>query len=125
MQSVSDKRFQELIDRAYDRLPERHRQAIENVAIVTADDPSPEQRVELQLHCNETLLGLYQGVPLTQRQGRTNLYPPDIITLFKNPLLAQSGDERELAEHIYHTLWHEVAHYFGLNHDDIHARENL
>ncbi|MCA9318390.1 metallopeptidase family protein [Candidatus Saccharibacteria bacterium] len=123
MSPISDEVFQELIDQAYDRLPERHRQAIKNVAIVTADEPSPEQRTELQLHCNQTLLGLYQGVPLTQRQGKTNLYAPDIITLFKNPLLAHSHSEAELAEHIYHTLWHEVAHYFGLSHDDIHARE--
>jgi predicted Zn-dependent protease with MMP-like domain len=122
---ISDKKFQDLIDQAFDRLPKRHREMIKNIAIVTANDPSDDQRAELKLHCNQTLLGLYQGVPLTERQGRTNLYPPDIITLFKNPLLAQSTSERELAEEIYHTLWHEVAHYFGLNHEDIHSRESF
>jgi predicted Zn-dependent protease with MMP-like domain len=119
---VSDERFHELIDRAFDSLPVRHRDQVKNVAIVTADEPTAEQRRELRLHCNETLLGLYSGVPLTQRQGREPLMP-DVITLFKLPLLAQSHDEPELYENIRHTLWHEVAHYFGLNHEDIHHRD--
>ena len=122
MTYVSDERFHELIDRAFDSLPVRHRDQVKNVAIVTADEPTAEQRRELRLHCNETLLGLYSGVPLTQRQGREPLMP-DVITLFKLPLLAQSDDEPELYENIRHTLWHEVAHYFGLNHEDIHHRD--
>jgi len=120
---VSDERFHELVGQAFDRLPETHREAIKNVAILVEDDPSEEQRVELKLHCNQTLFGLYQGVPLAKRQGRTEMFPPDVITLFKNPILSAASDERELAEQIYHTLWHEVAHYFGLDHDDIHRLE--
>ena len=109
--------------KAFERLPEVHREAVKNVAIVVEDEPTPEQREELKLHCNQTLLGLYHGVPLAQRQGRTDVFPPDVITLFKDPILASVDDESELAEQIYHTLWHEVAHYFGLNHDDIHRLE--
>jgi predicted Zn-dependent protease with MMP-like domain len=95
---------------------------VQNVAILFADVPTPEQRHELQLRHDQTLLGLYQGVPLSQRQGRTS-FLPDRITLFKLPLLTQAHDERSLLEAIRHTLWHEIAHYYGLNHTDIHKLE--
>ncbi len=114
--------FSALIERAFDSLPPTHRDAVKNVAIVIADEPTEEQRIELALHCNQTLLGLYTGVPLPQRQGRMDL-PPDVITIFKLPLLAMSANEKQLYEEVRHTLWHEVAHYFGLNHDRIHELE--
>jgi predicted Zn-dependent protease with MMP-like domain len=119
---ITDSEFQELIDRAFDRLPEVHRDNVKNVAILFADEPTPEQRVELALRHDQTLLGLYQGVPLSQRQGRTD-FMPDRITLFKHPLLAISHDRDSLQEEIYHTLWHEIAHYYGLDHDKIHELE--
>lgn len=122
MDAIDDADFQELIDRAFDSLPTTHRDAVKNVAIVISDEPSEEQRVQLALHCNQTLLGLYSGVPLPQRQGRMDL-PPDVITIFKLPLLAMSANEKQLYEEVRHTLWHEVAHYFGLNHDRIHELE--
>lgn len=119
---LSDERFHELIDKAFDSLPKTHRDRVRNVAIITADNPSEQQREQLQLRCDQTLLGLYEGVPLPQRQGRETMVP-DVITLFKHPLLAQSYDEVSLYENIRHTLWHEVAHYFGLDHDKIHELE--
>ena len=122
MIDVTDEQFHELIDRAFESLPELHRDRVRNVAIVTADSPSPAQREQLKLHCNQTLLGLYEGIPLPQRQGRETTIP-DVITLFKLPLAAQSTDERSLYENIRHTLWHEVAHYYGLDHDKIHELE--
>ncbi len=123
MIEVSDEHFHELIDRAFDSLPVTHRDNVQNVAIVTADYPSPVQREELKLRCDQTLLGLYEGIPLPKRQGRETLMP-DVITLFKFPLLEQSTDEAALYENIRHTLWHEVAHYYGLDHAKIHELEN-
>ncbi|MBP9761472.1 metallopeptidase family protein [Candidatus Saccharibacteria bacterium] len=119
---ITDQHFHELIDRAFDSLPQTHRDRVKNVAIITADEPTEEQRKELKLRCNETLLGLYSGIPLSERQGREPIMP-DVITLFKWPLLDHSIDEASLYEHIRHTLWHEVAHYYGLNHTQIHALE--
>lgn len=122
MEIFSDEHFQELIDQAFDSLPKTHRDRVQNVAILFADAPTLEQRHELQLRHDETLLGLYQGIPLSQRQGmQTTL--PDRITLFKYPLLMHSHSEKELKENIRHTLWHEIAHYYGLNHADIHKLE--
>lgn len=122
MFDISDEQFQELIDRAFDSLPKTHRDRVRNVAILFADAPTPQQRLELQLRHDQTLLGLYQGVPLSQRQGRETALP-DRITLFKYPLLMQAHDEASLYEAIRHTLWHEIAHYYGLNHTDIHKLE--
>lgn len=122
MIDIGDKRFHELIERAFESLPPTHRDAVQNVAIITADFPSPAQREELQLRCDQTLLGLYEGVPLPQRLGRETSIP-DVITLFKLPLLGQSTDEASLYQNIRHTLWHEVAHYYGLDHAKIHELE--
>jgi predicted Zn-dependent protease with MMP-like domain len=123
MQNISDEQFQEFIDRAFDSLPKTHRDHVRNVAILFADEPTSEQRYKLQLRHDQTLLGLYQGIPLSQRQGKQSLLP-DRITLFKLPLLMHAGSERELQEAIRHTLWHEIAHYYGLNHTEIHKLED-
>ena len=122
MFDISEEHFQELIDRAFDSLPKTHRDRVQNVAILTADIPDEQQRQEGKLLPNQTLLGLYQGVPLSQRQGRPSFYP-DRITLFKYPLLMQAQDEKGLYDAIRHTLWHEIAHYYGLNHEQIHELE--
>ena len=107
-----------MIGEAFERLPKIHRQAVKNVAIVYADEPTDLQREELRLQGNQTLFGLYEGVPLAVRGGRTNL-PPDKITIFKIPMLHSVSNIDELREQVRHTLWHEVAHYFGLNHRQI------
>lgn len=122
MIEMSDDEFSALISDVMDELPAEHMRAVQNVAIVYADEPTPEQREELELHGDATLLGLYQGVPLAARQGRTNL-PPDKITIFKNPALQFARNIAELRAGVKHTLWHEIAHYFGLNHDRIHDIE--
>lgn len=122
MDKVSDKKFQELIDAALATLPETHVEHLQNVAILFENEPTPEQRRELKLRCDQTLFGLYQGVPLAQRQGIAPTLP-DRITIFKNPMLAVSSNESELKEQIRHTLWHEIAHYYGLDHKKIHELE--
>lgn len=119
---ISDDEFDRLIAEALDSLPGEHVRNIENVAIVMEDDPTPEQREKLKLRGDETLLGLYEGVPLPQRQGRTDMLP-DKITLFKNPLSAHAYSLDELREEIRHTIWHEIGHYYGLDHKRIHELE--
>jgi predicted Zn-dependent protease with MMP-like domain len=122
MITVSDDTFADMADKAFLSLPKTHRDAVQNVAIVFADDPTQEQRVQLKLRHDQTLFGLYEGVALPRRQGNTN-YPPDKITLFKGPLSRSANSLPALQEQIRHTMWHEVAHYFGLDHDRIHELE--
>lgn len=122
MIEISDDAFAALMSQSLDEMPEEHMKAVRNVAIVYADDPTPEQREQLALRHDQTLFGLYEGVPLAKRQGMEG-YVPDKITIFKNPIVQASYDRAELKAHIKHTIWHELAHYFGLDHPAIHDLE--
>lgn len=122
MIQVTDEEFQDLINQAMDELPGEHVKNIKNVAILYEEFPTEEQRTASNLAPNQTLLGLYEGVPLSQRQGMTRVLP-DKITLFKGPLSWGADSAEELKENIRHTLWHEIAHYYGLNHDQIRSKE--
>lgn len=119
---VNDEQFQELINQALESLPGEHARSLKNVAILYEDEPTPRQREELRLRGDQTLLGLYEGVPLSQRQGMTRVLP-DKITLFRRPLESQADTLVGLREAIRHTLWHEIAHYYGLDHRKIHELE--
>jgi len=124
MISIDDDAFADLITQAWASLPGEHVKNLKNVAVTWENEPSPEQRIESKLLPNQTLFGLYQGVPLSQRQGILDKTLPDKITLYKWPLCAVSNSVSELKEQIRHTLWHEIGHYYGLNHAQIHEREN-
>lgn len=119
MHSVSQKQFEELINSSLDSLPEKYIKLLNNVVIVTADQPSEEQKTRLHLVNGQTLYGLYEGIPLTQRGSGYNLVLPDKITIFKNPIEHSANSLEELREQVHHTLWHEIAHFFGLGHDQI------
>ena len=121
---VSDEEFAAIIAQAMDELPEKYIQALDNVAVVYEDEPSPEQRAEMKLRHNQTLFGLYQGIPQTARGIGYSLVLPDKITIFKNPILHASRNGAEVKAQVKHTLWHEIAHHFGLDHDRIHELED-
>jgi len=123
MVRVSSEEFQVLIDEAISTLPVEHIKHLENVAILYEEEPTLDQRKKLQLRHDQTLFGLYEGIPLSQRQGMTRLFP-DKITIFMNPICTSVNTTLALKEQIRHTLWHEVAHYYGLDHERIHELEN-
>lgn len=122
MTDMDDPAFAALIAEVMDELPAEHMQAVQNVAIVYADEPSEEQREKLRLRHDESLFGLYEGVPLAKRNGATHL-APDKITIFKLPALRAANSYAELRASVKHTVWHEIAHYFGLDHPAIYALE--
>ncbi len=121
---ISDEHFSAIIAEAMDELPEKYIRALDNVAVVYADDPSSEQRELMKLRNNQTLFGLYQGIPQTSRGMGYNLVLPDKITIFKHPLMYASRDTYDLKANVKHTLWHEIAHHFGLDHERIHELED-
>lgn len=123
MHQISDEEFNDIIAVSLDELPSKYTSRLDNVLITFEDDPSPAQREKLNLRCNETLFGLYEGVPLTARGSGYQMVLPDRITIFKNPIMHVSQDIASLKAQVKHTLWHEVAHYFGLGHDRIHEIE--
>lgn len=121
---ISDEIFDQLITRAMDELPQEYIKGLNNVAIVYADHPDEHQASKAGLREGSLLLGLYEGIPLTHRGNNYTFVLPDKITLFKIPLLMVSHDEISFYEQIKRTLWHEIAHYYGLDHDRIHQLEN-
>ena len=123
MHNIDDDAFAAMIGRAMDEMPEKYMRHLNNVAITYADNPSSEQATQLHLRGDSLLLGLYEGIPLTSRGASYNLVLPDKITLFKFPLLAVTHDEPSLYRQVKHTLWHEIAHFYGLDHDKIHEIE--
>jgi predicted Zn-dependent protease with MMP-like domain len=124
MLELTDERFDQLITRAMDELPQKYITGLENVAIIYEDEPSDEQKQKMKLDSHHLLLGLYEGIPLTQRGNSYSFVLPDRITLFKNSILAVVDSEEALFEQIKRTLWHEIAHYYGLNHNRIDELEN-
>lgn len=123
MIEINDEEFAALIDESIQELPEEHMRAVKNVAIVYENEPTEGQREQLALHDGMTLFGLYEGVPLAFRQGMTH-YGPDKITIFKGPITAYCNTRAQLKAEIKHTVWHEIAHYFGLDHDAIDRLEH-
>jgi len=118
----TDQQFDALITRAMDELPQAYITGLDNVAIVMADDPTEEQIVKMKLReQGKILLGLYEGIPLPQRGAGYTFVLPDKITLFKHSILRVVRNEAELFEQVKRTLWHEIAHYYGLNHAQMDA----
>ena len=111
---MSREEFEEQVEEALDLVPDEFRPDLENVAVIVEDWPTARHRRAVRLGPNETLFGLYEGVPLTQRDSGYNLALPDRITLFQGPLEAYAGSDRErLREQVRIVVLHEIAHHFG------------
>jgi predicted Zn-dependent protease with MMP-like domain len=111
MVTVTRLRFEEMVADALDGIPGELLSEMENVAVLVDDWPRPEQVVG-----HGTLLGLYEGVPLTKRSplGYAGVLP-DRITIFRGPLCERARDEVDLAAQVRVTVLHEVGHYFGMS----------
>lgn len=124
MLTFTDKQFDSLISRAMDELPQEYIKGLQNVAIVMADEPDEHQQTKSGLRDGHILLGLFEGVPRIAQTGNESGLLPSKITLFKHALLMITQDEQSLFEQIKRTLWHEIAHYYGLDHGQIHHLES-
>lgn len=109
---------------AIDNVPEPYASRIENINFQSAEAPTDEQREQLGLRKCDALFGLYQGVPLPKRGGVEHTMVPDVITIFRHPMMDIHQSNEALKQQIFNTVWHEVAHYFGLDHAQIHALES-
>jgi predicted Zn-dependent protease with MMP-like domain len=111
--------FERLVADALASIPRRFRDAMANLAIVVEDEPSRELLDDMEVEPSDTLLGLYQGTPLTERAWDYGNTLPDRILLFQGPLERDSDDENDLVVAIGETLIHEIGHYFGLSEEQI------
>jgi predicted Zn-dependent protease with MMP-like domain len=116
---MTRERFQKLVDDALLSIPADFRAAMQNIAIVIETEPSPAQLAEVDLEPPDTLLGLYEGTPLTERQWAQGNVLPDKITIFQRPIEDESDGEDDVMVAIGETLIHEVGHYFGLSEEEI------
>ena len=116
--------FTRLVEEALDDIPPRFREAMKNIAIVVEDEPSPELLAEMELEPPDSLYGLYQGTPLTDRGWGYGNTLPDRVTLFQGPIEEDSEDAEDVIVCVAETLIHEIGHYFGLSEDEIEEIED-
>ena len=116
--------FESAVAEALDHLPQEFVELMSNVSIQVREVPDDETLAELDLDPRfETLFGLYTGVPLDQRGGWYGNVLPDVIVLYRQPLLAACTTHGRLVRQIQLTLLHEIGHHFGLSDDEMHAWE--
>jgi predicted Zn-dependent protease with MMP-like domain len=111
---VDRDRFEWLVFRAVEDLPDEFRERMDNIDIVVQDEPTSRQLAEAGLRRSETLLGLYEGVPLTRRSRGYGMVPPDKITIFQRPIEARCRSDSEAQREIQRVVIHEIAHHFGI-----------
>lgn len=108
MDAISEAEFEILVGEGLDMLPDELGSLLDNVVILVEDE-----------HATEDLLGLYEGLPLTEREFSDSLMP-DRITIYRLPLCEESADLDELRREVTITVVHEIAHHFGIDDDALH-----
>jgi predicted Zn-dependent protease with MMP-like domain len=116
---VDRKHFESLVAEALASIPRRFKKAMHNIAIMVEDEPSPDLLDEMEIEPPDTLLGLYQGTPLTERSSSYSYTLPDRVLIFQGPHEREAEDEDDLVVAIGETLIHEIGHYFGLSEEEI------
>jgi predicted Zn-dependent protease with MMP-like domain len=120
---VNDREFEELVAEALDSLPEEFLRHLENIEVTIEDWPSGEELAEAGFDGHDRrdryrLLGLYVGIPLTERGGYYGGVLPDRIVLYQKPIEAAAGGQPETVKHeVRHTVIHEIAHFYGIDDD--------
>ncbi len=111
---MNQEKFGEMVKEGIEAIPERFLEKLDNVDIVTEDKPTPYQLRKLRARKNLIIFGLYEGVPQTKR-GPYGQVLPDKITIFKGPIEKAASSEEEIREIVKNTVWHEIAHHFGMD----------
>jgi predicted Zn-dependent protease with MMP-like domain len=113
--------FEQLVAEALDDLPPFFARAMQNVAVQILPRPLPHHYQEVGLEQHDLLLGLYEGIPLTERTSGYQMVPPDSITLFQAPIEAVTdGSAEAIRAEVRHTVIHEIAHHFGISDERLH-----
>ena len=107
--------FETLVDKAINSLPPSILERMQNITIMVEDWPSPQQQESAKIRHPQELLGLYEGVPLPNRTSGYNMVLPDRITIFQKPIELHYRTDDKIIEKIQNTVYHEIAHYFGIS----------
>lgn len=117
--------FEQLVNLGIEAVPKKFLELLDNVAIVIEDEPNIEQVKKYRLTHGHTLLGLYEGVPQSRRGPYYTAVLPDKITIFKNPILQIAGpDPGKIKQAVKDTVWHEIAHHFGMEEHEVRRAED-
>ena len=108
-------RFEKLVMRALDGLPEVFKQSLENVDVVVEDEPTKEQAGKVNAAHRRMVLGLYQGVPLSRRNHLYGMVMPDKISIFQKNIERICRTDEDIVRIVTHTVQHELAHHFGIS----------
>jgi len=112
---VERERFEELVRRALKTLPEEIARRMDNVDVEVQDWADATQLSSVRIGAGHTLLGLYQGIPLTRRNSAYSMVPPDRIVIFQGPIERLARDDDDLVTRVREVVVHEVAHHFGIS----------
>ncbi|HAV11048.1 MAG TPA: hypothetical protein DCX32_00660 [Candidatus Moranbacteria bacterium] len=123
MYKVSREQFEKIVDEGISEIPGKFLAKLDNVVIVVENDPTKEQEKELEIRKGWTLFGLYEGIPQAERGDHYYGVLPDKITIFKNPIEEEAGSEGEIKKIVSETVWHEIAHHFGLDEEEVERAE--
>jgi predicted Zn-dependent protease with MMP-like domain len=116
---MTRERFTALVEEALREIPQRFRDAMRNVAVVVEDEPSQDVLDDLEMEPDDTLLGLYHGTPLTERESNYGNALPDRISIYQLPIEEACEDEGDIRQCVAETVIHEFGHYFGLSEEEI------
>ena len=116
---VPDERFEELVAEAVDGLPSAFAKRLQNVEVTIERWPSRRQLRAVDTPHGHTLLGLYEGVPLTERTSGYGMVLPDKITIFQGPIEEMCITDDDIRSQVRHTVVHEIAHFFGISDDQL------
>ena len=111
--------FTRLVEEALDEIPRRFRTEMKNVAVVVEDVPPAHVLAEMEIGPDDTLFGLYQGVPLTERGWGYGNALPDRISIYQQPIVQACESDEEIRDCVAETVIHEFGHYFGMSEDEI------
>jgi predicted Zn-dependent protease with MMP-like domain len=119
MREMTKERFTRLVEEALTDIPHRFREAMKNVAVVVEDEPSAELLDDMEMDPDDTLFGLYQGIPLTERDSHYGNTLPDRISIYQKPIEDACDDDDDIRQCVAETVIHEFGHYFGLSEEEI------
>ena len=135
MNDLSEDAFRVIVEDAWEHVPDTFKTRVDNVALLIEEEPDEETRTKEKLGPHETLLGLYHGIPESER-GQSygvSMTLPDTITLYRLPIFEEADAfmhekkfdslEDAVKEAVRETLWHELGHYFGLHEEEVRTRE--
>lgn len=123
MRKLSREKFEKIVDEGVQAIPEKFLAKLDNVAIVVEPEPTPAQMRKLKIRSGWTLFGLYEGVPQATRGANYSAVLPDKITIFQKPIEEAANSGEEIKEIVKNTVWHEIAHHFGMDEDRVRQAE--